>query len=126
MPATILDEIGGRPAVEMVVADFYERVLGDPELKPFFRGVQMGRLQQLQTDFFCAVLGNEPWGGRDLATVHAGMHITEHQFNRVALHLQSSLQDAGVPAVLVEQIVSLVATLKGQIVADVPAVLTAR
>jgi truncated hemoglobin YjbI len=32
------DAIGGGPAVSAVVTDFYERVLGDPQLAPYFEG----------------------------------------------------------------------------------------
>ena len=32
------DAVGGGPAVSAVVSDFYERVLGDPQLAPYFDG----------------------------------------------------------------------------------------
>jgi hemoglobin len=32
------DIVGGGPAVGGVVNDFYERILGDPQLAPYFEG----------------------------------------------------------------------------------------
>src|SRR6185369_18077508 len=93
---TLLDELGGRDAVEMVVAAFYERVLTDPLLAHYFQGVQMTRLYAHQADFFCAVLGNQDcYRGRDMRTIHAGMNISDEEFDAVAMHLSSALGDCG-------------------------------
>ena len=116
MPRPLLARLGGRDAIEAVVALFYARVLRDPELAPFFRGVSMPRMQQLQTDFFCAALGGEPWQGRDLKAVHAGLRLTDHHFDLVAKHLHDALEEAGVPGLQIEEVINLVATLRPQIV----------
>jgi hemoglobin len=116
MHATLLSELGGRDGIEAVVALFYARVLRDPELVPFFRGVAMTRLQQLQTDFFCSVLGGTPWKGRDLKSAHVGLRIHQHHFDRVALHLAAALEEAKVQGPHIRDIVGLVGTLRSQIV----------
>ncbi len=116
MSFTLLSELGGRDAIEAVVALFYERVLRDPEVAPFFRGVSMARLQQLQTEFFCSVLGGTPWKGRDLKAAHAGLRIHDHHFDRVATHLQAALEEGGVSGSHVRHILDLVGTLRPQIV----------
>jgi hemoglobin len=114
---TLLEQIGGRAAVEQVVADFYGRVLGDAKLAPFFRGVSMSRLQAHQTDFFCAALGEgDVYRGRDMTTAHAGMGVSDEAFDLVVVHLGTSLTEAGVPAAIIDQIVALLAPLRGQIV----------
>jgi hemoglobin len=45
---TIYDQIGGQEALEVVVADFYDRVLADSELAGFFSGTNMSRLKGKQ------------------------------------------------------------------------------
>ena len=42
------EAIGGGPAVRMVVDDFYQRVLADPELAHYFNGIDMTRLKRHQ------------------------------------------------------------------------------
>jgi hemoglobin len=116
MSVTLLSKLGGRDAIEAVVALFYERVLGDPAVAPFFRGVSMARLQQLQTDLFCSVLGGAPWTGRDLRTAHADLHIDDDHFDRIAMHLQAALEAAEVSGPHIRHILELVETLRPQIV----------
>ena len=115
--ATLLEQVGGREAVELVVAAFYERVLGDEALRPFFRGTSMARLQKHQTDFFVTALGGEPcYGGRKMEVAHAGLGITGAHFDAVAGHLVGALRQAGVTEPLIERVVGLVAPLRPLIV----------
>ena len=46
---SIYDSIGGAPAVHVTVDDFYNRVLGDPSLAPFFSSVDMDKLTSTKT-----------------------------------------------------------------------------
>jgi hemoglobin len=115
--STLLEQLGGRDAVEAVVAGFYARVLADPTLAPFFRRISMSRQQQQQVDFFVTVLGGANlYKGRDMVTAHAGMGITDAHFDAVAGHLVATLQELGVADAGVQQVVALVAPLREQIV----------
>ena len=114
---TLLQELGGREAVELVVAAFYERVLADARLKPYFRGVQMSRLYKNQADFFCAALGQpDAYRGRDMRSVHAGMNIGDEEFDAVAVHLQDALAECGVDQPNIDTVVSLIAPLRADVV----------
>jgi hemoglobin len=92
------DAIGGAAAVKVVVDDFYRRVLGDPELAPYFEGVDMPALKRHQALLVGQVLGGPPdYDGRSLRDAHQGLEITKPHFDLVVGHLAGSLQDAGVP-----------------------------
>ena len=109
---TIYDQIGGQEALEAVVADFYDRVLSDPELSRFFTGTNLARLKGKQVEFFAAALGGpQPYTGAPMRQVHQGRGITMHHFELVAAHLASSLRAAGVPDDLVDQILAAIAPL---------------
>ncbi|CDO07281.1 group 1 truncated hemoglobin [Mycolicibacterium cosmeticum] len=113
---SIYEQIGGAPAIEAVVADFYVRVLADDELAGFFTGTNMARLKGKQAEFFAAALGGpEPYTGAPMRQVHQGRGITLHHFNLVAGHLSDSLSAAGVPDELVAQIIAAVAPLADEI-----------
>lgn len=56
-PISIYDKIGGHEAIEVVVEDFYVRVLADDQLSAFFSGTNMSRLKGKQVEFFAAALG---------------------------------------------------------------------
>src|SRR4051794_9846339 len=114
---TLLQELGGRESVELVVAAFYERVLADPLLKPYFRGVQMSRLYKNQADFFCAAFGQpDAYKGRDLRSLHAGMNIGDEEFDAVAVHLQDALAECGVDKPKIDTVVSMIAPLRSDLV----------
>lgn len=115
-PVTIYDRIGGHEALEVVVEDFYVRVLADDELSGFFTGTNMNRLKGKQVEFFAAALGGpEPYTGAPLKRVHQGRGITMHHFTLVAGHLAGALAGAGVPCGTVTEILSAVAPLAPEI-----------
>lgn len=117
--ASIYDQIGGQEALIAVVDDFYERVLGDPELAVFFKGTSMPRLKGLQVEFFTAALGGPgAYTGRSMKDVHRGRGIEQHHFDLVAKHLTESLQAAGVPQALVDSIIGAIAPLSDDIVSS--------
>ncbi|MGH3967713.1 MAG: group I truncated hemoglobin [Mycobacterium sp.] len=117
--AGIYDKIGGHAALEVVVEDFYARVLADGELASFFAGSNMNRLKGKQVEFLAAALGGpEPYTGAPMKQVHQGRGITTHHFNLVAGHLTNSLRAAGVPAETVGQILGIVAPLATDIASD--------
>lgn len=114
--ATVYDRIGGHEAIEVVVEDFYVRVLADDQLAGFFTGTNMSRLKGKQVEFFAAALGGpEPYTGAPMKQVHQGRGITMHHFNLVAGHLSDALAAAGVDAETVTAIIAAIAPLAPEI-----------
>jgi hemoglobin len=115
-PVSIYDRVGGREAIEVVVEDFYVRVLADAQLSGFFTGTNMSRLKGKQAEFFAAALGGpEPYTGAPMKQVHQGRGITMHHFSLVAAHLADALAAAGVPSATVTEILSAIAPLAPEI-----------
>lgn len=115
-PVSVYDRIGGHEAIEVVVDDFYVRVLADDELAGFFTGTNMNRLKGKQVEFFAAALGGpQPYTGAPMKQVHQGRGITMHHFGLVAAHLADALTAAGVPADTVTEILGAVAPLAPEI-----------
>ncbi len=115
-PATIYERIGGHEALEVVVEDFYVRVLADDHLSGFFTGTNMNRLKRKQVEFFAAALGGpEPYTGAPMKQVHQGRGITMHHFSLVAGHLADALAAAEVPSGTVTDILSAIAPLAPEI-----------
>jgi hemoglobin len=117
--ASIYDRIGGREALEVVVEDFYCRVIDDDQLSSFFAGSNMKRLKGKQVEFFAMALGGpEAYAGPSMKQAHQGRGITLHHFNLVAGHLEESLCAAGVPPATVAEILGVVAPLVADIASD--------
>lgn len=116
---SVYDQLGGAPALDAVVTDFYDRVLADPDLTGFFTGVSMPRLIGKQTEFFAAALGGpDPYTGPSMTQIHRGKGIHQDHFDKVATHLGDALTDAGAPAHLVTSVLTTIAPLAPEIVSS--------
>ena len=117
--ATLADyqAVGGGPAVKALVEDFYQRVLHDPQLAPFFTGVDLPRLKRHQARLVTRVLGGpDNYTGRSLRDAHCSLEITAADFARVMGHLGAALQRAGVPEEVVGRATAAVQQTKPEIV----------
>ena len=114
---TIYDQLGGEASIKAAVEAFYERVLGDPLLQPFFANVDMAMQKAKQVEFLSHALGGPaPYRGPDMKQAHAHLPIEERHFARVAEHLVHTLQALSVPQALIDQIVTLIGPLAADIV----------
>ncbi len=85
--------IGGEAGVEKLVDAFYERVLADEKLAPFFEHVPMDRLRTMQKEFFSEALGGPLfYTGRSLRQVHAGKGIRKRDLRRFTQCLLDTLK----------------------------------
>jgi hemoglobin len=118
---SIYDQIGGMAAVGATVDELYARVLGDPLLAPYFAGIDMSRQRHHMRAFIAAALGGtHSYQGRDMALAHAGLGITEREFDRVASHLAGTLRTLGVQTGQVHAILARIAPLRDEIVGGEP------
>ena len=118
--STIFERIGGEQMIAEVVDDFYERVLADPELKPFFKNTSMDKLRCMQKEFFSAALGGPiTYSGKSLSHVHHGRGITKHHFARFVNHLLGTLQYHKINDQEVNDIISRINTYADEITGDI-------
>jgi methyl-accepting chemotaxis protein len=114
---TLFDLLGGMPAVTALVEQLYERVLADPDLSPFFAGVNMPRLRKRAAQFIAGALGGPARsGGREMKSAHAALGIQESHFQRVASHLSGTLAALGVARPLIDGVIAAVAPVQRDVV----------
>ena len=117
--ASLYEQIGGHDALEVVVEDFYCRVLDDDHLAGFYAGSNMKCVKARQVEFLSAVLGGPgPYTGMPIRQVHEGRGITMHHFAMVAAHLADSLCAAGLHPDTITDILRAIAPLAGEIASD--------
>jgi hemoglobin len=110
---TLYEAIGGRPAVVAAVDVFYRRLLADPELSPFFPDGVGERHRRYLATFLGEALGSHRrYHGPDIAAAHRGLRISDAHFDRVAGHLDATLDELGVPRHLTDRIIGIVAGLR--------------
>jgi len=119
---SLFERLGGVPAVKLAVEQFYDRVLADPELAPFFADTNMAWLKARQNAFFIQALGGPPvYKGRDMRSAHAHLPIAPRHFERVVGHLADTLRALKVPEPLVDEVLSRMAPLQDEVVNTTPA-----
>lgn len=88
--------LGGPPAVARLVFDFYDRVLRNERLAPFFDGVDMARLVDHQAKFIGAAMGGPPGQSPEvLREAHAGLGVTAEDFAAMVAVLEETLAAHG-------------------------------
>ena len=113
---SLYERLGGMVSIDVAVDRFYERVVADPELAPFFAPVDMRRLRAHQKAFLAMALGGpRRYAGRGLAEAHRHLAIDDHHVDLVAGHLAAVLAGLGVPPALVDEVVAAVDGLRGAV-----------
>ena len=90
---TLFDRVGGEQGVKNLVRSFYDCVLKDPELAPFFESASIERLYTMQYEFFAAALdGPVRYSGLSIHQAHFGRGIEKEHFARFVNHLIDTLK----------------------------------
>ena len=111
MSTSLFDQIGGAAAVDAAVDIFYRKVLADGSISRFFDDIDMDEQRAKQKSFLTMAFGGpNNYTGKDLRNAHARLvadGLNEAHFNAVAGHLQATLEELGVPAHLVGQVMAI-------------------
>jgi len=117
---TLYKRLGGYDALAAVTDDFLARLMADPQLKRFFQGVSADsgkRIRQLVLDQLCAATGGPcVYIGRDMKTSHAGLGITQGDWDTMAKHLVASLDKFKVPEREKKEVLDALTPLQADIV----------
>lgn len=106
MNQTIFERYGGFASVRKVVSTFYDYVLDDEVMQPYFAGVDMRRLIDHQSKFISAVMGGPASYSDDhLKRVHAHLGITHDAFGVMAGLLREAMEENGMAARDVEAVI---------------------
>ena len=90
---SLFKRVGGEAGIEKLVGAFYERVLGDEVLAPFFKQAPMEHLKTMQKELFSEALGGPLfYTGHSLRQVHAGKGIEHVHVQRFIGHLLKTLE----------------------------------
>jgi hemoglobin len=124
---SLYDRLGGVNAISAVVDQFIANVAADPNMvrtfKPLLDDVGKGntaRVTALRNNLIDQIGeasgGPQVYKGKDMVTAHAGMQITETEFNSLVNDLVLALDKFMVPATEKGELLGVLGGLKGQIV----------
>jgi hemoglobin len=97
LKTTLYDNLGGQQAIELVVDDFYKRVLADESVNHFFADTDMAKQRRHQTAFISYALGaSKQYEGRSMEIAHTGLNLQPEHFEAIVKHLDEALAVYGV------------------------------
>ncbi|PAU81742.1 group 1 truncated hemoglobin [Halovibrio salipaludis] len=113
--------LGERSGISTIVKDLLGRIADDDRIAPQFKGIDVRRFHRNLTDQLCTLSGGPcTYSGKDMRSVHAGMGVTETQFNALVEQLIRAMEEEGVPTWAQNQLLAELVPLHDRIV-DVPA-----
>ena len=113
---TLFDRLGGESTIQGVAADFYDRVIADRRLEPFFGQIEMAhQLDQLTAFLIMGLGGPDRYRGRGMREAHAEaveQGLSDRHFDCVIEHLDAAFASIGAEEKDIAQVQALVAILR--------------
>ena len=109
--------LGGQAGIGKIVASVIPLIQADARIKEFFTDVDVPHLSAKLAEQFCALAGGPcVYKGKDMATIHDGLNITNAQFNALAEDLQAAMEQNGIANAVQNKLVARLAPMQRQIV----------
>jgi hemoglobin len=94
----LIEDFGGMPGLLLLMDDFMQIMLDDPQLRPFFEHAEQDRIKRQLAEQFCVILGGDcVYSGRDMVESHEAHIITRADFNALVEALQVAMSNKGIP-----------------------------
>jgi hemoglobin len=115
----LYERLGGRDGIRAVVDDFYDRLLADETLAPFFADADMEKLRRTQTEFLCEAAGGpETYDAEPVREAHLHVPFTAAHIERAVELLFRSLDEFDVEEGDAEKVVAAVAAYEEELLAS--------
>jgi len=120
---SLYQRLGGVYAISALVDDFIDKLLRDPivvknpKVVAAMGNINVPGLKFHLTNFICSAAGGpETYTGRDMATSHKHLSITQEEWDASVAILTQSLKDFDIKGPEGEEVLQLVGSLRDQIV----------
>ena len=118
--ATLYQRLGGYDVIAAFTDSWLARVLGDPDLAPYFRGMSndtKGKARQLIVDFISASTGGPTiYTGRNMKTLHEGLGISREEYDAILRHATTTLDTLGMRGGEKNELLAWMAGLEGDMI----------
>ena len=113
-------QLGGREGIATIMDDFVANVMADNRINERFKGLQPAQVAKFKSnlaDQICDATGGPcAYLGRDMKTVHAGMKISDAEWNATVEALVKALDKNNVSANAKASLLDALGPMKAEIV----------
>ncbi|MBI4851214.1 MAG: group 1 truncated hemoglobin [Acidobacteria bacterium] len=117
--SSIYEQIGGKPAVDMAVENFYRKVLTDERICHFFDDIDMEKQMAKQAGFLTMVLGGpNSYSGKDMRQGHQHLlskGLNDSHVDAVIELLAQTLRELNIPQEVVQQIANVAESTRNDV-----------
>jgi hemoglobin len=117
---SLYERLGGYDVIAAFVTDYVNRIRADQRFARFGTGRgndKKKRDLQLNIDYMCKVTGGTNYYlGRDMKTTHAGLNITEAEWQANMRYMTEALEKYDIPIKEREEVLAIVANMKRDVV----------
>lgn len=113
----LYERLGGKPAITAVVEDFVGRVASDNRINGKFANTDIPRLKTLLIEQICQASGGPcTYTGRSMKDTHAGMGVSNADFDALVGNLVATLNKFKVPEREKKELLGALGPMKRDIV----------
>jgi len=120
MAASLFERIGGDAAVMAAATLFYQKVIANARVGPFFRGLDLNAQVRKQAAFMTWAFGGpNAYEYRPLREAHAELvtrlGLNDEHFDVIAALLRETLDELGIEEPLVNEVLAVVETTRDDV-----------
>jgi hemoglobin len=113
----IYQQLGGQPKIEEVVDNFITEIEFDAVLFTFFKDSNIERFREKLSEHICMLTGGPcKYSGDSMQQVHAGMNITEAEFNHSVDLFISAMTKADIPHSVQNKVLAVIIHTRDQMI----------
>jgi hemoglobin len=117
LEGSLYERLGGMESVAAVVEDFRDRVAEDDRINQKFAKTDLVRLRKMLIDQVCEAAGGPcTYAGRSMKEAHAGMKVTNGEFDALVEDLVATLNHFKVGKTEQAELLGVLGPLKSDIV----------
>ncbi len=114
---SLYERLGGKTAIAAVVDNFVANLNADDRVNARFVNSDVPHFKAMLIDQICEASGGPcKYAGKDMKTAHAGMNITEADFNAMGEDMGKALAQANIGKAEQDQLIGALMPMKPQII----------
>ncbi|WP_211226668.1 group I truncated hemoglobin [Silanimonas lenta] len=115
--ASLYERLGGAEGIDAISFDLLARSVADPRIAEDFVEADLVNLHERLVERLCALSGGPcTYGGRDMRAAHAGLGLTEADFNALVEHLVDAMRARGVPLSAQNELLAILAPMRREVI----------
>ena len=115
--ASLYERLGGEAGIAAITEGLLLRSADDPRIRDDFAEADIVHLYTMLAEHLCAITGGPcTYTGRDMKAAHAGLGLTEADFNALVENLVDAMSERGVPIAAQNELLALLAPMRGEVI----------